>query len=122
MCAEDADVEIRMVYRPYQPDPTASPGKLRARCARRRTRRSSADQNARADHRPRLGIAAGEALEFRMDRALGQHRSPIASSGSPMSTGQLHAEGAARSVLPLRRPSTAIPMLARLRRRGGPRR
>lgn len=67
--SEDTDVEIRMVYRPYQLDPTASPGKaspVREAYAKKFGGPERAAQII--DHVS--GIAAGEGLEFRMDRAL----------------------------------------------------
>jgi len=65
----DGEVEIEVAYRPYQLDPTASPGKSQPVIEAYAKKFGGPDQ-ARAIIDRVSEEAAGEGVEFRMDRAL----------------------------------------------------
>ncbi len=68
--AELADeVDLQVVYRAYQLDPTASPGKS-APVAEAYAKKFGGPERAAQIIRHVSDVAAGEGLEFRMDRAL----------------------------------------------------
>ncbi len=66
---EGDDIEVRAVYRPYQLDPTASPGRT-APVADTYAKKFGGPERAQQIIGHVTSVAAGEGLEFRMDRAL----------------------------------------------------
>ena len=65
----DGDIELEVVYRPYQLDPTASPGKSQP-VIEAYAKKFGGPEQARAIIERVTQEAAGEGLDFRMDRAL----------------------------------------------------
>ncbi|MEI6497518.1 MAG: DsbA family oxidoreductase [Actinomycetota bacterium] len=63
------EIEVRAVYRPYQLDPTASPGKA-SPVVEAYARKFGGPERAEQIINHVTGIAAGEGLDFHMDRAL----------------------------------------------------
>ena len=63
------ELDVRVVYRPYQLDPTASPGKS-APVVEAYARKFGGEERAHQIIDHVTNVAAGEGLEFRMDRAL----------------------------------------------------
>ncbi len=63
------EIEVRAVYRPYQLDPTASPGKATPVIEAYAKKFGGPEQAAKIIEHV-SGIAAAEGIEFRMDRAL----------------------------------------------------
>lgn len=67
--ADGDDIEVRAVYRPYQLDPTASPGKATP-VSEAYAKKFGGPERARQIMDHVTGIAASEGIEFHMDRAL----------------------------------------------------
>jgi predicted DsbA family dithiol-disulfide isomerase len=65
----DGEVELDVVYRPYQLDPTASPGRSHP-VAEAYARKFGGPEQAAAVIARVTEAAAGEGIDFRMDRAL----------------------------------------------------
>lgn len=63
------DIEVRAVYRPYQLDPTASPGRT-APVAEAYAKKFGGPERAQQIMGHVTSVAASEGIEFRMDRAL----------------------------------------------------
>ena len=67
--AEGDDIEVRAVYRPYQLDPTASPGKATP-VFEAYAKKFGGPERAQQIIGHVTQVAAGEGIEFHMDRAL----------------------------------------------------
>ncbi|MEI6400905.1 MAG: DsbA family oxidoreductase [Actinomycetota bacterium] len=63
------DIEVRVVYRPYQLDPTASPGMATPVVEAYAKKFGGPERAAEIIHHVTT-VAAGDGLEFRMDRAI----------------------------------------------------